>query len=270
MRITQLTHASMLIEAGGARIITDPWWQGPCFGAQWWNFPRPYLDPVQQGSLDYIYVSHGHNDHFHPGTLKTLPRSATVLVSKNIDLGEYIRELGFDVVELTDDQGFDISSEVRIRIVETASEDTFLVVSDGKETCVNLNDALHATSEAVQDKFCDYIKRQFGKLDYVFCGYGVASHFPNCYRVPGKDYAATAAERQKYFNRQWVRIINALEPRFGFPFAADVALLENDLIWSLEPLHNAERPTDAFEKMHPESQTRVIDIAHYGRRGGIR
>jgi len=62
MQITFIGHASILIETRGLRIISDPWWLGPCFGAQWWIYPPPYLDPVQT-KLDYIYISHGHNDH---------------------------------------------------------------------------------------------------------------------------------------------------------------------------------------------------------------
>src|SRR5262245_30054813 len=75
-------HASLLIETHGLRILSDPWWKGPCLGAQWWLYPEPCVDPVQAGPIDYIYISHGHHDHFHPATLRTLPRTSRVLVSK--------------------------------------------------------------------------------------------------------------------------------------------------------------------------------------------
>ena len=83
----------------------------------------------------------------------------------------------------------------------------------------------------------------------MFCGYGTASHFPNCNVLPGKDRAANAAMRQAYFNRAWARIIRELEPRFGFPFAAEVAFLDDELFACNEPGHNAERPTEAFAKL---------------------
>jgi L-ascorbate metabolism protein UlaG (beta-lactamase superfamily) len=35
MRITFIGHASLLIEANRLNIVSDPWWNGPCFGAQW-------------------------------------------------------------------------------------------------------------------------------------------------------------------------------------------------------------------------------------------
>src|SRR5215204_6282494 len=105
MRISFIGHASVLVESQGVRILSDPWWRGPCFGAQWWNYPEPDLSLLERG-VDYIYVSHGHHDHLHPGTLKTLSKNAKVLVSKNIDIGDRIRELGFEVITLGDDEDY--------------------------------------------------------------------------------------------------------------------------------------------------------------------
>ena len=86
-------------------------------------------------------------------------------------------------------------------------------------------------------------------------------HFPNCYVIPGKNSALSAARRQHYFNKQWTKIVESLKPKFGLPFAADVVLLQHDLFWTNEPVHNSERPTELFKKIHPDSTTRVIDIA---------
>src|SRR5215470_7327590 len=47
MRITFIGHASLLIEANGLSIVSDPWWNGPCFGAQWWPYPLPHVEAVR-------------------------------------------------------------------------------------------------------------------------------------------------------------------------------------------------------------------------------
>ena len=80
-----------------------------------------------------------------------------------------------------------------------------MAISDGTETCLNLNDALHAAGPLTQKTFINALKRFYGKVDYVFCGYGSASHFPNCYLIPGKDRVSTAIMRQRYFNQAWAR-----------------------------------------------------------------
>jgi hypothetical protein len=261
MRITAIGHAALLVEAAGLRILSDPWWRGPCFGAQWWNHPPPRADLATAQRLDYIYISHGHHDHLHPGTLRTLDRQARVIVAAGLGLATPIRELGFEVIEAADGQPVDLGNGVTCRVMRTHGDDTLMVVSDGRETCVNLNDSLHSAPDAVQQAFVARLRSLHPVIDYVFCGYGVASHFPNCYDIPGKDRVATAARRQAHFNRSWARLIDGLSPRFGFPFAADVVFLEHDLFWVNEPTHNLERPTAVFRVQHPQSPVQVIDIA---------
>jgi len=260
MRITLVGHAALLIEAGGFTILSDPWWRGPCFGAQWWNYPPPHLRVLEGMRLDFIYISHGHHDHFHPGTLKGLDRSAKVLVSERTDLAPGVSELGFDVIRVPDREEHRLGGDVAVRIIHTHGGDTLMAVSDGKEVALNLNDALHSAPRSVQDDFVATLRSIYPRIDYVFCGYGVASHFPNCYVIPGKDRVRTAQRRQRYFNGQWARLVASLSPRFAFPFAADVVFLEEDLFWVNEPTHNAERPTALFRQLYPKSLVQVRDI----------
>jgi hypothetical protein len=261
MQVTFIGHASLLIETQGLTILTDPWWNGPSFGEQWWNYPTPVPGILAGKKLDYIYISHGHHDHLNPDTLSTLSRDATVLVSSAADLATGVREMGFKVETLAPDEEKQLSDRVRVRVIPTHSDDTLLVVADGEEVCIDLNDALHSARRAVQDSFIARLKSLYPKIDYVFSGYGVASHFPNCYRVPGKDNVATAAERQRHFNTCWAHIIAKLDPQFGFPFAADVVFLEEDLFWVNEPTHNAERPAVALRRDYPEFRGKTVDIA---------
>lgn len=261
MKITFVGHASMLIEAHGISILSDPWWRGPCFGAQWWVYPAPATDALKNITPDYIYISHGHSDHLHQGTLKQFSRTAVILVAASSNMAGFIREMGFAVIEVGDEAIALGSGGVSCRIMPTYADDTLMAISDGREVCLNINDALHSAPAAVQETFATRLKELYPVIDYVFCGYGTASHFPNCYVIPGKNSAATAAHRQAYFNRQWARLINRLDPKFGFPFAADVVFLEEDLQWANEPIHNSERPTDAFRELFPESAVTVLDIA---------
>lgn len=261
MKISFIGHASILVETNGLKILSDPWWEGPCFGTQWWVYPLAHTDPVKEAAVDYIYISHGHHDHLHLGTLRRLPKGATYLVSDELDVGRFLKAQGFDVREVAREEEIDLGKGVFCRIVPTCNDDTMMTLSDGTEVMANLNDAIHAAPLPVQERMLDFLKETYGTIDYVFSGYGIASHFPCCYVVPGMDQAKTASNRQAHFNRQWVYIMDRLSPAMAFPFAADVALLEEDLLWSNEAIHNPERPTDVFGAMYPGSSTRAVDIA---------
>jgi L-ascorbate metabolism protein UlaG (beta-lactamase superfamily) len=261
MRITFIGHAALLIEARGLTILSDPWWGHPCFAAQWWNFPRALGRLAEDRKLDYIYISHGHHDHLHPGTLAKLNRSAKVLVAAGGDLAAAAAECGFEAIEIGQDEERDLGQGVRCRIMRTHSDDSLMVVSDGEEVCVNLNDALHSAPADIQARFVARLRQLYPTIDYAFCGYGVASHFPNCYRIPGKNREATAAARQRYFNGQWAGLMASLAPRFALPFAADVVFLDDQLFWANEPTHNAERPLAALARMSPHFKGQAFDIA---------
>lgn len=263
MKITHIGHAVALVETRGISILSDPWWRGPCFGAQWWVYPKPFLAAVERAPIDYIYISHGHHDHFHAGTLRSLPKTSVVLVSAALKLGDLIRELGFDVIEFVGDEEIAIGpdEDVRCRIIRTHGDDSLLAIEDGERVCININDALHSASHDVQDQFVGMLKRLYPRIDYVLCGYGTASHFPNCYVIPGKDNEATARMRQDHFNREWARVVHRLNPRYGFPFAADVVLLEDSLFWTNAAIHNGERPGAVLLAEYPGTTIRTFDIA---------
>lgn len=207
----------------------------------------------------HLYFSRSH-DHFHPGALRKFPNSK-IIVSDEIQLTKSIQNLGFEVIEIKSDQVVALNSKVNCYIMPTHADDSLMVIHDGSEICVNANDALHAAPIEVQDKFIDLLKAKFGVIDYLFCGYGVASHFPNCFVIPGKDDYKTAVNRQHYFNTIWTRIVEGLEPVYAFPFAADVAFLENQLFYTNEPTHNTERPTSYYQQNAKSAASKVFDIA---------
>ena len=113
MRIRSVGHACLEIESAGRRIVTDPWWAGPAYTHQWYPWPTPRPDGIAERPIDYLYLSHGHEDHLHAATLNTLPkaghRTATELLSGSM-VG-YLRQLGFrNVIELRHGHTVDFSA----------------------------------------------------------------------------------------------------------------------------------------------------------------
>lgn len=194
MKISFIGHAAVLVEAKGVRILSDPWWKGPCFGAQWWIHPAPWLAPLEAAAADFIYVSHGHSDHLHPSTLRSLPTTAKVIVSSALDIAEPIEKFGFEVISFAPKEVREIAPGVRVEVTPTHGSDTLMVIDDGEEICLNLNDAVHATPSEPRAAIIADLKSRYGRADYAFCGYGTASHFPNCYIVSGGDREAKIGE----------------------------------------------------------------------------
>ncbi|MBV9993857.1 MAG: MBL fold metallo-hydrolase [Caulobacteraceae bacterium] len=83
MKIRYVANACFLITlASGRRILTDPWFQGPC-QQTWWNFPPPHArlaQEIRESRPDFLYVSHLHHDHLHPETLAAFDRATPVII----------------------------------------------------------------------------------------------------------------------------------------------------------------------------------------------
>ena len=78
--------------------MADPW-KNPAYFGSWFVFPdNSGLDWDRYGQVDFLYVSHLHQDHFDPALLSEhVSREATVLLPEFPvnDLRDELERLGF-------------------------------------------------------------------------------------------------------------------------------------------------------------------------------
>ncbi|MFM2153638.1 MAG: hypothetical protein RL199_2073 [Pseudomonadota bacterium] len=260
MRIRSVGHACLEIEAKDLTLLTDPWWAGPAYEAQWFPFPEPLPGRLEERAADYLYLSHGHEDHLHLPTLRRLPRSTTVLVPELLagDLAPLLQgELGFhDVVVLRHGRTQTLRRGIQATCYLNAT-DSMLVLSDGDRVLVDANDALHASQPAVVDYFCRLLRERHPHIDTLFLGFAGASWAPNCLRLPGKDDRAEARAREEALVETFVDVVEKLRPRLACAFAASFALADPQLAWVNEVKLEVAAPDVAWRRRHPSGGTSV-------------
>lgn len=92
--ITYLGHSTLLIEAGGVRILTDPILRdrvGPLVRV------HPVPASIDLDAVDAVLLSHSHWDHLDTGSLRLLGSDVPLLVPAG--LGRRLRSRGFRAVE---------------------------------------------------------------------------------------------------------------------------------------------------------------------------
>jgi N-acyl-phosphatidylethanolamine-hydrolysing phospholipase D len=102
---TWIGHSTVLLQAGGLNILTDPVFSQRAFPVQWAG-PRRIMDPALTidalPPLDVVLLSHTHYDHLDKPAVRQLAKAhphATWVTA--LGVGAYIREWGVrEIVEL--------------------------------------------------------------------------------------------------------------------------------------------------------------------------
>jgi L-ascorbate metabolism protein UlaG (beta-lactamase superfamily) len=91
--ITFLGHATVLIETGGTKVLTDP-----AIRSRIAHLRRivPVGAVPELGSTDVVLISHAHHDHLDLPSLRRLAAAAAIVVPRGF--GKLVRRAGFDEV----------------------------------------------------------------------------------------------------------------------------------------------------------------------------
>ncbi len=93
-RVTWIGHATVLIELGGVRLLTDPLLRGR-LGHLRRHGPMPAAGTTED--IDAVLISHLHLDHLDLPSLQRLPPSTRLLVPRGA--GDFLRRRGFHAAE---------------------------------------------------------------------------------------------------------------------------------------------------------------------------
>ena len=177
-KVKLLSHASILIEVDGKKIITDPWYFGTAFNDGWELSYKPDLDEIKAiiTDVDIIWISHEHPDHLHFPTLKWIlefaKKDVVVYFQKNNSkkVFEALRKLGFEnFYEMQHLKKIPISSDVQIMCYAHRHLDSCLgVFVREKFWLLNIND----TELNAQD--INIISKRFGAPYVLYNQFSIA------------------------------------------------------------------------------------------------
>jgi UDP-MurNAc hydroxylase len=231
VQITFLGQAGLFIEAAGASILCDPWFN-PAYFASWLPFPRnDGIDPARIGSPTYLYVSHLHRDHFDPAWLAAHcdKRATVILPAYPLDaLRKELEALGFEHFLETENgvpvrtpEGLTLQVEALVAPTDGPIGDSALLVDDGETRLLNVNDARPTDPDRLLG---------LGPIDLLFWQFSGAIWYPMVYDLPPRAKKILAHKKRVNQQARAYRYLELYEPRFAVPSAGPPCFLDGELL----------------------------------------
>lgn len=227
MKFTILSHAGLLVEHAGVRVVFDPWLLGSCYWRSWWNFPEPDPELIADLRADFVYLTHLHWDHFHGPSLKRLFGPKTRMLVPKVPtrrMVEDLRYLGFeDIVEIPHGTALALGQDLVLRSYQFGlGVDSAAVVAGGGVTIFNCNDAKFFGLPLRQ------ILRDFPRIDFLLRSHSSAGPIPYC--IENYERLPAEALAQSDSSDQFVRCALHVGARYAVPFASNHCFLHRETV----------------------------------------
>jgi UDP-MurNAc hydroxylase len=229
MKIQNIGGATAIVEHQGKRMLFDPWMNEGILSGSWYHWPKLNVTLSEIGRLDYIYISHIHEDHCAPDTIRHLNRDAEIIIMDREPafpnfVKRFLKSNRFDFKKvhlIRPETPTEIAQGLIVDMVtaDPAHEynyqiDSGLILKWGGKVIYNANDC------APYPGSITYIKKHYGTIDLALLPYAGGSGYPGCYANLSHD--EKMCERERIFRQQmqlFVDTVLEIGPHRVMPFA---------------------------------------------------
>lgn len=226
MILTFITNAAAIYEHAGFRLLSDPWLTEPAFGS-WVHDPPLKTKPEDVLDVDALYISHLHQDHCDPETLKHFRRDIPIVCLKDRFTPRHLERMGFtDICALPDGVSMslmDTPGDFDVRILGPFAKhphfeceignviDSALLIEAGGVRVLNTNDNTPTVEKA------RWLRETYGPFDVVQLNFNNAGPFPACF--PQLDRKVEAAHCIQRNLLHMAALARELDAKWTMPFA---------------------------------------------------
>ena len=263
MKITYITHACLLIEIKGIKILTDPWLKGPCWGGSLWHYPTHNYTIKKIPKPDYIFFSHGHDDHFHEETIKTFPKSwlSTKILVANFKekwWAEAVNLKFSNVKYLDHNETYSLNDNTKLQLFinDRGEPDCSIRIFNKKNNIFFQTDNLMSFKEA---------KRigNIQKIDMAFVIPFLTGVFPGFYKWDTETLISLGKQKLNQSLDYCYKMITNLKPKYVVPYACDLGYLGEKFHINLIHTHNKKDLKEKLIKKKSKIKTILMGSEDY-------
>ena len=224
IKLSYIGHAGWCIEGEDFKAVFDPWFDPHgTFMNSWHQFPdNHHLFCMELFSnLDFIYISHAHNDHCDEWTLSKLDKTTKIIIPKFKDkmLRNKLRNMGFkNLIELSEEDKICIKGFNIQLIIEDGfnDRDSAIIIDNGKNKIINLNDC-HPSFEK--------IKKYSERVDLLLMQCSSAIWWPCVYDYPIEELVVKCQQKRRNVLNRAYEYSRRIQPKYVIPNAGPPVFL---------------------------------------------
>ena len=219
-------HASIYIKTDKVSIVTDPWFSKKgAFQSTWFQFPdNTEIDFSWKDDLDYVCISHEHQDHCDLEFLKTLSVKTKIVIPNYVhkrfrDI--LIGNLQNDIIEVNSKQMHLLGDVEYYPLIQIpmGQDDAGLIFRVGGEIVVDLNDMKPSENDI------KWIKENFNTT-YLFAQFSGASWYPLVYDYEEEKMYKLSRDKRMFKYKSITKMIDELNPKIYIPCAGPPCFLD--------------------------------------------
>jgi hypothetical protein len=231
LTVTYVSHACLRIDGEFGSLLCDPWFLNePVYDYVLWKFPPAVIPPdVLLKNLDYLYITHSHEDHFHIPSINKIRRDIRVLLPEYTNhpclraqlVERVLREMGFHrITKIQPWETYLLGGNTPFTVVPSAKsrshdwENSGFVLDHPGSRLINMND------NCDDEELCSEIHERWPGFDIGFIQTSSATVFPACYRMSGEAKEHAVSNKNETFTLH-KRLIEMLSLQRIVPFAGD-------------------------------------------------
>lgn len=231
MRLSYITHACLWMEGEGVTLMTDPFFLvAPLLKPILCHYPPNNVDEKSFAHIDYIYVSHIHDDHCHKETMERMKEKvgAIIMPFGKPDLEEKIRGYGYkNFIFLKDKETTEIKPGLKLTcFIDKNGYDSALLWEHGGKVFFHQNNC------PLDDEALHFISKNW-KIDYAFVPHtGFNDLYPLLLPRTDDEMKKLCAECEQKTRELFLKKLQILKPKHLIPYAYTVVYFEGTKDWN--------------------------------------
>lgn len=211
----------------GTKVLCDPWIENGVFEGSWFHYPPLKTKIKDLYSVDAIYVSHLHPDHFDQRYFTFDKKIPIIILNEGPNfLKKNLINLGYtNLIEIKNDETIQFKEFELTMFKPFAGHifeesilgnliDSALVFTDGEISAINFNDN---TPDLIA---AEKLSKKFKNIGLAMLNYNAAGPYPSCFDNLTNDQKKMEHDRILKRNFDHLcKLIPILKPKTVLPFA---------------------------------------------------